>query len=235
METNQKKHQTTVHAMVTEVLSKIAELEKSIGLLRTENSILHNRVVHMSRLLEDRQGHSQQFYPNQQSSYPETKFNNYIPPAYQPYPGHIQNTRAKLGQNHRFPSQQWFFTGQHSFAKLDVTVIAEMLLADNQGLMLHDFEIEISDNWDELYIILDPKSGGTQSAKSSGKKLLRFMSLMQDVDFHNLVLYVVQKNVFPVGKGLLITTYPSLLDVLVYGVQAQSWKVNNYHQYAGRY
>lgn len=235
METNQKKPQTTVHAMVTEVLSKIAELEKSIGMLRTENSMLHNRVVHMSRLLEDRQGYSQQFYPNQQSSYPETKFNNYIPPAYQPYPGHIQNTRTKLSQNHHFPSQQRFFTGQHSFARLDITVIAEMLLADNPGLALHDFEIEINDNRDELYIILDPKSGGSQSPQSSGKKLLRFMSLMQDVDFHNLTLYVVQKNVIHAGKGLLITTYLSLLGVLVYGVQAQFGKVNDYRQYAGRY
>lgn len=233
METSKKKPQTTVRDMVTEVLTKIAELEKSIGLLRTENSMLHNRVVHMSRLLEDRQGYSQQFYPNQQSSYPETKFNNYIPPAYYPYPGHIQNTRANLSQA-VFADQQRFFTGQHSFAKLDITVIAEMLLADNTGLMLHDFEIEISGNRDELYIILDPKSGGTQSPQSSGKKLLRFMSLMQDVDFHNLTLYVVQKNVFHIGKGLLITTYLSLLGVLVHGVSGQS-RSYGHIQNAGRY
>ena len=166
METNQKKPQTTVRDMVTEVLTKIAELEKSIGLLRTENSMLHNRVVHMSKLLEDRQGYSQQFYPNQQSSYPETKFNNYIPPAYQPYPGHIQNTRAKLSPNHRFPSQQWFFAGQHSFAKLDLAVIAEMLLADNPELKLYDFELRLKDTRDELYIVIDQEAGGTQTPLS---------------------------------------------------------------------
>lgn len=231
METNQKKPQTTVHAMVTEVLSKIAELEKSIGLLRTENSILHNRVVHMSRLLEDRQGYSQQFYPNQQSSYPETKFNNYMPPAYQPYPGHIQNSRAKLSQNHRFPSQQLFFTGQHSFAKLDLAVIAEMLLADNPELMLYDFDIRLKDTRDELYIVINQAAGATQTPQSSGEKLLRFMSSPRGVDFHNLAIYVIQKNDLSIVKGLLITTYLSLLAALV---PAQSRSYENI-QSAGRY
>lgn len=223
MENKPKKQQpTTVHAMMSEVLGKITELEKTIGALRVENSMLHNRVVHMSKLLEDRQEHSRQFYPNQQSSYPETKFNNYIPPAYQPYPAPMANLRDKFNQSQCLPRQQGFFTGQHSFAKLDIFVITGMLLADNPELLLHDFEIELNGTMDELYIVVDTTAGRTQTPKSSGEKLLRFMSLTHGVDFHNLILYVIQKNVFPLNKGLLIITYQSLLNVLMYGGPTQS-------------